>query len=84
MINKKVLVSGWPVSREEDDIKEANIQLVKLRAMKELIKNNELACVVEVADLSIGFCNNMNLLSALNDEIDEVGKFLKGLPSKWD
>ena len=70
--------------QKEWDISEAKKTLTEIEAMKVLIKNNELACIVEIAGMSIGLCNNSTVLPALEHNENEINKFLNGEPNEWE
>ena len=75
---------NYEQQQKEWDINEARSELTKLEALKVLIKNNELACEIEVAGLSFGLCNNLQILPAIEFQEKEIQKFLKGIPNEWE
>ena len=70
--------------QKEASIREANAELIKLNAIKELVKDNTLACEVSISGISIGLCTNESVLPAINHNIQEIEKFLKGEQNDWE
>jgi len=70
--------------QKEWNLNEANNELTKLKALKVLIQNNELACEIEIAGLSFGLCDNLQILPVLEFQEKEIKKYLKGKPSAWE
>lgn len=69
---------------DDEDRDEAVDEISELRAMIELCKNNNWACIVYINGLSVGLCNNECIIPALNEEIAEREKFLKGEQNLWE
>lgn len=69
---------------DDDDKDEARMEISELKAAIELCQNNDWACIIYINGLSFGLCNNANLIPALNEEITEREKFLKGEPDFWE
>lgn len=65
-------------------IDEAKYEVVKLNAMKELVKDNSLGCEITIGDLKFGVCNNLTVLPAIQNNLDEITKFLNGEPNDWE
>lgn len=63
--------------------REAKTELVKLEALKVLIKNNTLACTLEIAGMSFGLCDNSQALPLIEFQEQEIHKFLKGKKNIW-
>jgi len=63
---------------------EAQKELTELEALKVLIKNNNLACTVEIAGLSFGVCDNSKMLPVIEFQEQEIQKFLNGKKNKWE
>jgi len=55
-----------------------------LNAVKELLKDNDLACEVTINGITIGLCSNLSVLPAIKKNIIEINKFLKGEPNEWE
>ena len=73
-----------PIAKSEADIQEAQNELIKLNAVKELLKDNDLACEVTINGITIGLCSNLSVLPAIKKNITEINKFLKGEPNEWE
>ena len=58
--------------QKEWDTNEAKCELTKLKALRVLIQNNELACTVEMAGLSFGLCDNSKILSVIEFQEKEI------------
>ena len=69
--------------QSEWDISEAKEELTKLKALKVLIQNNELACEIEVAGLKFGLCDNSKILPVIEFQEKEIKKFLNGKENMW-
>lgn len=67
----------------EDSKREARNELIMLNAVKELIKDNDLACEVSINGITIGLCDNLSVLPAIEKNIQEINKFLKGEDNEW-
>ena len=63
---------------------EAEKELTELEAMRVLIKNNTLACTIEIAGMSFGLCDNSKLLPLIKFQEQEIKKFLNGEKNKWE
>jgi len=72
-----------PKSKGEDK-REAKNELIMLNAMKELLKDNTLACEVTINGITVGLCSNLSVLPAIKKNIAEINKFLKGEPNEWE
>lgn len=66
------------------DVQEAKNELVMLKAAKQLAKDNSLACMVEINGIKFGLCQNDKIIPAINHQIKEINKFLKGEPNSWE
>ena len=66
------------------NITEAESELTQLKAMRVLIGNNKLACIVEIAGMTFGLCDNSKLLPLIESQEKEIQKFLKGQPNEWE
>lgn len=77
----------YPAKEENTnrEITEAKIELVKWRAIRELIHNNELGLEihVEMMGINLGVCTNIKLLPLVNYQIKQINKFLRGEPNEW-
>jgi len=69
--------------KEKWDQQEARKELTELEAFKVLIKNNDLACTVEIAGLSFGLCDNSKILPIIEFQEKEIQKFLDGKKNQW-
>lgn len=69
---------------QREDVQEAKNELVMLKAAKELAKDNSLACMVEINGIKFGLCQNDKIIPAINHQIKEINKFLKGEPNSWE
>jgi len=67
-----------------EDTKEAQNELIMLNAVKELLKDNDLACEVTINGITVGLCSNISVLPAIKKNIAEINKFLKGDPNEWE
>jgi len=67
-----------------EDTREAKNELIMLNAVKELLKDNDLACEVTINGITIGLCSNLSVLPAIKKNITEINKFLKGEPNEWE
>jgi len=65
-------------------VQEAKTELVMLKAAKQLAKDNSLACMVEINGIKFGLCQNDKIIPAINHQIKEINKFLKGEPNSWE
>jgi len=63
---------------------EAKKELTELEALKVLVKNNDLACTIEIAELSFGLCDNSKILPVIEFQEREIKKFLKGQNNSWE
>lgn len=72
------------IKKKQQDIQEAKNELVMLKAAKELAKDNSLACMVEINGVKFGLCENTKIIPAINYQIKEINKFLKGVPNTWE
>ena len=70
-------------SKKKRDLSQAIAELTELEALKVLIKNNELACTVEIAGLSFGLCDNSKALPLIEFQEKEIRKFLDGKKNMW-
>lgn len=73
-----------PLAKSESDIQEAKNELIMLNAVKELLKDNSLACELSINGITIGLCSNISVLPAIKKNITEINKFLKGEPNEWE
>jgi len=62
----------------------AKVEITRLKAMKVLASNNDLACEICVAGMRVGLSRNTGILPILNAEIKEIQKFLDGKPNNWE
>lgn len=69
---------------QREDVQEAKNELVMLKAAKQLAKDNSLACMVEINGIKFGLCQNDKIIPAINHQIKEINKFLKGEPNSWE
>jgi len=70
---------------KEFNIKQdADVELAKIKALKVLIKNNTLACTLEIAGLKMGLCDNSKALPLLEFQEQEIKKALKDKPNMWE
>jgi len=67
-----------------EDTREAQNELIMLNAVKELLKDNDLACEVTINGITVGLCSNLSVLPAIKKNIAEINKFLKGDPNEWE
>jgi len=67
-----------------EDTREAQNELIMLNAVKELLKDNELACEVTINGVTVSLCANLSVLPAIKKNIAEINKFLKGEPNEWE
>jgi len=67
-----------------EDTREAQNELIMLNVVKELLKDNDLACEVTINGITIGLCSNLSVLPAIKKNIAEINKFLKGEPNEWE
>lgn len=72
-----------PKSKDEDT-REAKNELIMLNAVKELLKDNNLACEVTINRITVGLCSNLSVLPAIKKNITEINKFLKGESNEWE
>lgn len=70
--------------QKEADIREAKAELIKLMAIKELVKDNTLALMIKISGIEIGLCKNDTILPAIEHQIQEINKFLSGEPNDWE
>lgn len=68
----------------KNDDRQAMSELAQWHALKILAQNNDLASHIEIAGMSLGVCNNKKLLPAINHNIKEIEKFLKGETNEWE
>lgn len=68
----------------KNDLREANNELIMLNAVKELIQDNDLACEISINGITVGLCSNVSVLPAIQKNIEEINKFLKGEPNEWE
>jgi len=68
----------------DEDRRDAESSIAQFKAAKELIKNNDFACSIEISGLKVGISNNMNLDAVFTAEIEEAEKFLRGEPNTWE
>jgi len=73
-----------PIAKSEADIQEAKNELIMLNAVKELLKDNNLACELTINGITVGLCSNLSALHAVRKNITEINKFLKGEPNEWE
>lgn len=69
---------------DDNDKDDARMEISELKAAIELCKNNDWACMIYINGLSFGLCNNASIIPALNEEIAEREKFLRGEPNLWE
>lgn len=65
-------------------ISEAKQFLCQLKASKILLENNDFACMIKISGLEFGLCNNAKLIPIIDDNIEQVEKFLKGEPNEFE
>jgi len=70
--------------KKRQDLIEAKATLIKCRAIKELLNDNDFACMIEIAGMSLGICDNEKMIPVIDNEIEEIQKFLEGKPNKWE
>lgn len=70
--------------KQGDEIQEAKNELIMLKAAKELAQDNDLACMVEINGIKFGLCQNDKIIPAIDYQIGEINKFLKGEPNTWE
>lgn len=63
---------------------EARRDLIMTNAAINLVYDNNLACVVTINGISIGLCQNLEVLPALKYHKAEIEKFLNGDPNEWE
>jgi hypothetical protein len=68
----------------ERKVSEAHKDKSVLRAMIELLKNNDFACSVEIMGMDYGICNNPAFIPFLEAEILEIDKFLNNQENLWE
>ena len=66
------------------DIREAKTALTLIDAMTILAGNNNLACMIDIAGLRVGICNNKKIIPALKHQKAEIEKFLKGEKNEYE
>lgn len=73
----------WKESKESAE-SDAKSDLLKLKCVRDLIKDNTLACKIEISGIEIWLCKNESVLPAIEYQINEIEKFLKGEPNDWE
>lgn len=63
---------------------EVKDELHRLFAVKDLIRDNELACEVEIKGVKVSLCDNITIKSAINNNIIQIYKHLHGEPNTWE
>lgn len=71
------------IDEEKRERESAKAELTQAEAMKILLKNNTLAAEIHIAGMIMGTCDNKWLLPAVEKQIKELNKFLKGEPNLW-
>ena len=76
-------MKNWEKEQKERDKISALSSLTQWEAVKVLIENNDLGCEIHIAGMRLGLCDNSKLRPVVNQNIDEIKKFLKGKPNLW-
>lgn len=63
---------------------EAKRELVSLQAAKLFATNNDFGCEIHIAGVKIGVSENTRILPIIEQEMEEISKFLKGQPNTWE
>ena len=64
--------------------KEARRDLIMTNAVIELVKDNDLACVIHINGIELGICQNRKIMPALRHHKTEIEKFLRGSNNEWE
>lgn len=72
------------INKKQQEIQEAKNELLILKALKGLAKDNSLACMIEINGIKFGLCNNVKIIPIINYQIKEINKFLKEEPNFWE
>jgi hypothetical protein len=70
--------------RKETLKKEARRELIKYKALRLLLTDNDLGAHIDCGGFSMGVCDNSTLIPAIDDIIREIQKAIKGKPNKWE
>lgn len=65
-------------------VKEAKRELIMIDAMISLVQDNDLACTVSINGISIGLCENIEVLPALKSHRLQIERFLADMPNAWE
>jgi len=71
------------MKNKKEDIDEALTELIKWNSIKELVKNDTLAASITIDGRVLDICDNKMILPLIDRNINEIEKFLKGNPNKW-
>ena len=67
-----------------DMLGEARRNLIMTNAVIELLKNNDIACVIKINGIELGVCQNSVVIPALRHHKSEIEKFLRGEINEWE
>ncbi|CCH01231.1 hypothetical protein FAES_3222 [Fibrella aestuarina BUZ 2] len=66
------------------DVEEAVADLQTAERIKALLTDNSLACVITIGTEKIGLAQNAWLLPVMDQQINEIVKFLNNEPNEWE
>jgi len=72
------------VTGADDVINQAKLELTQYKAVKLLLTNNDLACEIHIAGMSVGVCDNTKVIPIIDHTIKEIQKAIKGKPNEWE
>lgn len=72
------------IDGKEREVNQALAELTKLEAMKVLLGNNTIGCVVRVAGLRMGVSENTRMIPIIDAEMNEIVKYLNNEENTWE